>query len=98
VRDRSERAYARVGGRAVSVADSRHDASISIKELMMAATNSRIQLYQWPAPNGGKISIVLEECGLPYDLRTVHSTRRAVRAGSRDLAQHNCCPAIIDPE
>ena len=25
--------------------------------------------YYWPTPNGGKISIVLEECGLPYDLR-----------------------------
>jgi glutathione S-transferase len=55
---------------------------------MMAATNPRIQLYYWPTPNGGKISIVLEECGLPYDLRTVHRTRRAVRAElSRDLAQ-----------
>jgi hypothetical protein len=30
---------------AVSVADSRHDAPISIKERMMAATNPRIQLY-----------------------------------------------------
>jgi hypothetical protein len=45
MRDWSERAYARVGGRVVSVADSRHDAPISIKQLMMAATNPRIQLY-----------------------------------------------------
>ena len=74
--------------RAASVADSRHDAPISIKELMMAATNPRIQLYYWPTPNSGKISIVLEECALPYDLRTVHRTRRAVRAElSRALAQ-----------
>jgi hypothetical protein len=51
---------------------------------MMAATNPRIQVYYWPTP----ISIVLEECGLPYDLRTVHRTRRAVRAElSGDLAQ-----------
>ncbi|MEN9397506.1 MAG: hypothetical protein RLZ81_2036, partial [Pseudomonadota bacterium] len=25
-----------------------------------------IDLYYWPTPNGWKISIMLEECGLPY--------------------------------
>ena len=27
-----------------------------------------IDLYYWPTPNGWKISIMLEECGLPYNL------------------------------
>ena len=25
-----------------------------------------IDLHYWPTPNGWKISIMLEECGLPY--------------------------------
>ena len=31
-----------------------------------------IDLYYWPTPNGFKISIMLEECGLPYELKPVH--------------------------
>jgi GST-like protein len=27
-----------------------------------------IKLYFWPTPNGVKASIMLEECGLPYDI------------------------------
>jgi len=25
-----------------------------------------IDLYTWPTPNGYKVQIMLEECGLPY--------------------------------
>lgn len=31
-----------------------------------------IDLYFWPTPNGFKISIMLEECGLPYRVRPVN--------------------------
>jgi GST-like protein len=31
-----------------------------------------IELYYWPTPNGFKISIMLEECGLPYVLKAVN--------------------------
>ncbi|MCY4156783.1 MAG: glutathione S-transferase N-terminal domain-containing protein [Gammaproteobacteria bacterium] len=31
-----------------------------------------IDLYYWPTPNGFKISIMLEECGLPYKLVPVN--------------------------
>jgi glutathione S-transferase len=41
-----------------------------------------IDLYYWPTPNGWKISIALEELGLPYTVRAgQHRPRRAVRAG-----------------
>jgi GST-like protein len=31
-----------------------------------------IELFTAPTPNGWKVSIMLEECGLPYELRTVN--------------------------
>ena len=31
-----------------------------------------IDLYYWPTPNGFKISIMLEECGLPYRIKPVN--------------------------
>ncbi len=31
-----------------------------------------IDLYYWPTPNGFKISIMLEECGLPYRVKPVN--------------------------
>ena len=34
-------------------------------------THSPIELFYWPTPNGWKISIMLEECGLPYTVRYV---------------------------
>ncbi|MDJ1157164.1 glutathione S-transferase N-terminal domain-containing protein [Chelatococcus sp. SYSU_G07232] len=66
----------------------------------MAATQTKpIDLYYWPTPNGWKISIMLEECGLPY---TVHS----VNIGRGDqfkpeflaISPNNKMPAIVDPE
>ena len=48
-----------------------------------------IELYYWPTPNGWKISIMLEECGLPYNMIPVNiAPRRPVQAGiPDDLAQ-----------
>ncbi len=41
-----------------------------------------IELYSWPTPNGHKIHIMLEECGLPYrPARRRHRRRRPVQAG-----------------
>ena len=34
-----------------------------------------IELYYWPTPNGWKISIMLEECGLPYVMKPVNIGR-----------------------
>ncbi|WP_413870127.1 glutathione S-transferase N-terminal domain-containing protein [Albidovulum sp.] len=58
-----------------------------------------IDLYYWPTPNGWKISIALEEMGLPYDLRLVD-----IGAGDQfapaflKIAPNNRIPAIVDPD
>jgi glutathione S-transferase len=58
-----------------------------------------IELYLWPTPNGLKISIALEEMGLPYVIKPV-----AIGKGDqfkRDfltISPNNRMPAIIDPE
>ena len=60
---------------------------------------SPIALYYWPTPNGWKISIALEEMGLPYETHPVD-----IRAGDQfkpdflAIAPNNRMPAITDPE
>ncbi|HJT60224.1 MAG TPA: glutathione S-transferase family protein, partial [Burkholderiales bacterium] len=31
-----------------------------------------IELYTWSTPNGRKVSIMLEECGLPYNVHKIN--------------------------
>jgi GST-like protein len=58
-----------------------------------------IDLYTWPTPNGHKIHIMLEECGLPY---AVH----AIDIGAGDqfkpeflrISPNNKMPAIVDSD
>lgn len=58
-----------------------------------------IDLYYWPTPNGWKISIALEEMGLPYDVHYIN-----IGAGDQfapdflKAAPNNRMPAIVDPE
>ncbi len=40
-----------------------------------------IDLHYWPTPNGKKVTILLEECGLPYKVVPVNiGQRRPVHA------------------
>lgn len=56
-----------------------------------------IDLYYWPTPNGWKISIMLEECGLPYTVRPVDITQGAQFAPEFLLVSpNNRMPAIVD--
>lgn len=58
-----------------------------------------IDLHYWPTPNGWKITIALEEMGLPYRVHLVN-----IGAGDQfapdflKIAPNNRMPAIVDPE
>jgi GST-like protein len=57
-----------------------------------------IELYYWPTPNGWKISIMLEECGLPYVVRPVDISKGQQFAPHfLAISPNNRMPAIIDP-
>jgi GSH-dependent disulfide-bond oxidoreductase len=58
-----------------------------------------IDLYYWPTPNGHKITLFLEETGLPYQIMPVN-----IGAGEQfhpdflKISPNNRMPAIVDPE
>ncbi len=58
-----------------------------------------IDLYYWPTPNGWKISIMLEECGLPYVMRPVNISKgEQFKPEFLAIAPNNRIPAIVDPQ
>jgi GST-like protein len=58
-----------------------------------------IELYYWPTPNGWKISIMLEELGVPYEVRYVNIGRGdQFDPAFLKIAPNNRMPAIVDPE
>jgi GST-like protein len=57
-----------------------------------------IELYYWPTPNGFKISIMLEECGLPYTLIPVNISKgEQFKPDFLKISPNNRMPAIVDP-
>ncbi len=56
-----------------------------------------IDVYSWPTPNGHKVHIMLEECGLPYSVQPVD-----IGAGEQfapaflAISPNNKIPAIVD--
>ena len=58
----------------------------------------RIQLYSLPTPNGVKVSIMLEECALPYEVhRVAFDTNDQFSPEFLSLNPNNKIPALIDP-
>ena len=56
-----------------------------------------MDLYYWPTPNGWKISIMLEECGLPYRLHPVNIGKGEQFAPDfLRISPNNRMPAIVD--
>ncbi len=59
---------------------------------------SALQLYAFPTPNGVKVSIMLEEIGLPYEAHLVTLSDADVKSPEfLALNPNNKIPAIIDP-
>ncbi len=58
-----------------------------------------IEVYSWPTPNGHKVHVMLEECGLPYRAHPVD-----IGAGDQfnpdflAISPNNKIPAIVDPD
>jgi GST-like protein len=64
-----------------------------------AAHPDRLQLYSLPTPNGVKVSIALEELGLPYEVHRVAFERNEQLSPEfLSLNPNNKIPAIIDPD
>lgn len=58
-----------------------------------------IDLYFWPTPNGWKISIALEEMGLPYALKPVNiGAGEQFKQSFLEISPNNRMPAIVDPD
>ena len=56
-----------------------------------------IELYYWPTPNGHKITMFLEETGLPYEIRPVNIGRgEQFNPDFLKISPNNRMPAIID--
>src|SRR6201991_387288 len=58
----------------------------------------KLQLYSLPTPNGVKVSIMLEETGLPYEPHLVSfDINEQSSPEFRSLNPNNKIPAIVDP-
>jgi GST-like protein len=64
-----------------------------------ASHPERLQLYSLPTPNGVKVSIMLEEIGLPYEVHLVDFNRDDQKSPEfLSLNPNGKIPAIIDPD
>ncbi|PXX40128.1 MULTISPECIES: glutathione S-transferase N-terminal domain-containing protein [Aquitalea] len=63
-----------------------------------ASHPDRLQLYSLPTPNGVKVSIMLEECALPYEAHRVSfDSQDQFSPEFLSLNPNNKIPAILDP-
>lgn len=58
-----------------------------------------IDLYYWPTPNGWKVSILLEELGVPYTVHPINITRGdQFEPAFLKISPNNRMPAIVDQD
>ncbi|SHH25305.1 glutathione S-transferase family protein [Cognatishimia maritima] len=75
-----------------------HMPSFPITQRWPATQPEVLQLYSYPTPNGVKISIALEELGIPYEAHLVTLADSDVKSAEfLSLNPNNKIPAIIDP-
>lgn len=73
--------------------------SFPITKKWPARHPDRIQLYSLATPNGVKVSIMLEETGLPYEVHEIRFDRDdQMTPEFLSLNPNNKIPAIIDPD
>ena len=83
-------------GKAVA-AKAKSSARIGQRTLARTARKTPIDLYYWPTPNGFKISIMLEECRLPYTMIPVNIARGdQFKPEFLAISPNNRMPAIVD--
>ena len=77
---------------------STHPITHPIAQKWPAQHPERLQLYSLPTPNGVKVSIMLEETGLPYEPHLVDfATNDQLSPEFLALNPNNKIPAILDP-
>ncbi|MCB1381768.1 MAG: glutathione S-transferase N-terminal domain-containing protein [Notoacmeibacter sp.] len=65
----------------------------------MTIQRDPIELHYWPTPNGWKVTIMLEELGVPYELVFVDILKgEQFTPEFLAISPNNRMPAIIDPE
>ncbi|MBI3247052.1 MAG: glutathione S-transferase N-terminal domain-containing protein [Deltaproteobacteria bacterium] len=58
-----------------------------------------IEVHYWPTPNGWKVTILLEELGVPYDIVPVNIGKgEQFQPGFLQISPNNRMPAIVDHE
>lgn len=58
-----------------------------------------IDLYYWPTPNGHKVTLILEETGLPYTIKRVNiGVGEQFEPDFLKISPNNRMPAIVDHE
>jgi len=73
--------------------------SFPITQRWPAQHPDRLQLYSLPTPNGVKVSIMLEEIGLPYEPHTIDIGKNETWGPEfLSLNPNGKIPAIIDPD
>jgi GST-like protein len=61
--------------------------------------NAMIEVYSWATPNGHKVHIMLEECGLPYRAIPIDiGTGDQFKPEFLAISPNNKIPAIVDPD
>jgi len=71
----------------------------SVKRAKPRPPAKPIALYYWSTPNGHKISIMLEELGVPYEVHPININKGDQFAPAfLKISPNNRIPAIVDPD